>query len=58
MIFPRAEWDLGREEALPQMGFGGSFSVGKFQWGILEEAGPWLVPFRQRGARASRLRRG
>lgn len=29
----------------------GSFSVGAFQAGSLEEAGPWSVPFRQRAGR-------
>lgn len=36
IIIPGAPWDLGREEALPSVEFGGSFSVGRFQWGKQE----------------------
>lgn len=31
-----------------RMDLEGSLSVGESQWGSLEEAGPWFVPFRQR----------
>lgn len=48
MITPGAPWDLRREEALASVDFGDSFSVVRFQWGSLEEAGPWFEPFKQR----------
>lgn len=57
MIIPGAPWQLGREEALPSVDFGGSFSVGRFQRGN-QGGWPWFVPFRQGGTRTCCLELG